>query len=302
MVPTKRKDYVMSLSSKGLLVIMNVSQWTARKLDRRAASTVSSVHAADRAAGNYSKKLLPGATELERVSHLARALRGFLYDETLPWLSDGTRIIASKNYLSFAREFSLRKREFETAVAEFIAAYPQLRLDAQSRLGDLFSPSDYPSEDYLRQAFRCEINYLPLPDVGDFRTDLSEEDRAAFEMKMKETESVAMRDVWERLHKVVSKAAQTLTEPEAKFKDTLIGNINEICAALPRLNITDDPKLEEMRVSVERIVAGVSPDVCRDNLSERQKTASALRAQLNQLDGIMGAFSAPVKNETEGAE
>ncbi len=158
----------MSLSNKALLANLSISQWTGRRLDKRATSTVESTHETQKSVGNYTKKLLPNAPELEELQRLAGAMRVFFYDQTLPWYSDGSRILSSKNYLEFTAAFRTKKSEYETAVETFLTAYPRLKELAKSQLGNLFTDSEYPTVGYLKVAFSCEISFMPIPDVQDF--------------------------------------------------------------------------------------------------------------------------------------
>lgn len=277
------------LSNKALLIYVSISQWTGRKLDRKATATVANAHATKGAAGNYTKKLLPGAKELDRVNQVQGLIRKFFYEQTLPWFSDGARIISSKNYLPFTAEFSKLKSQFESAVSDFIAIYPQLQASAQSSLGSLYNAADYPSADRLLRAFQCEMNVLPLPDVKDFRTEVSDAEKRAFIDKMKSVEATAMQDCWTRLHEVVQKAAARLAQPEYSVRDSLIENIAEICALLPRLNVTDNPDLESARVKVETAIAKMKPDDLRENPKERQDAAAKLAEITRSMGAFMGA-------------
>ena len=87
----------MSLSNKALLVYLSISQWTGRRTDQTATASVETAFGTDRKVGNYSKNLLPGAKELELIKSQAHAIRRFYYENTLPWMTDGSRILSSKN-------------------------------------------------------------------------------------------------------------------------------------------------------------------------------------------------------------
>ena len=276
------------LASKALLTTLNISQWTGYKYDKRATTTVEASFATQAAVGNYNKKLLPGAVELEEVRRVASSIRAFFYEQTLPWFADGTRIISSKNYMSFVAEFRTRKQQFDRALNDFLTVYPKLRREAEVKLGDLFNAKEYPTESQLRRAFSCDIAFMPLPDVADFRTEIAESEKEAFVQRMQDVEAEAMKDCWNRLHEVVSKAAERLQEPEAKFRDSLIENIQDICSLLPRLNITDDPKLEAMRKDVEKLAAGISPKDVRTNSVARANAARKLDEITNKMSAFMG--------------
>ena len=73
------------------------------------------------------------------------------------------------------------------------------------------------------------------------------------------------------------------------FSDSLVNNIVDLCALLPRLNIADDPRLEEMRQTVESTLCQANPEVLRDNIAVRATTASNAETILSAMAGYMGA-------------
>ena len=281
---TKNKISSGGLADKALLISVNISQWTGRKVDKRATDTANTTHKAGDNAGKYHKKLLPGAAELEAVATIASQARKYFYEQTLPWMTDGSRIISGKNYLNFTTEMRRLKGLFDAAVNDLDAAYPRLRKDAAAALGDLYDAEEYPDD--IKSKFKLEANFLPLPSIGDFRTEISDNEKRAFVEKMKEVEAAAMRDVWTRLHSVVKAAADKLSQPDAIFRDSLLENITEIVNLMPMLNVSDDSALEKERREVQSLVAGLSADTLRENQGERDKASKALA----DIESRMGAF------------
>jgi hypothetical protein len=278
----------MSLKTNALLVSVNITQWTGRKFDKRATGTVEATHATDQGVGNFTKKLLPGAAELEAIQSAAWALRKFFYENTLPWAADGARIVSSQNYFPFTQEFRKRKAEFDAHVAAFLTEYPRLQDAARRKLGDLFSESEYPEITRLAAKFRCEMAIFPVPDIGDFRVEISDAEKQVFLDSMARVERDALNDCYKRLLDVVSKAAERLKQPDAVFRESLIGNIVELVELLPRLNPIDDPKLEALRAEVQSVVSKVSAESIRASETTRADTAKQLEDIASKMDAFMG--------------
>lgn len=274
------------LSERALLVSVNISQWTGRRIDKKATETANITHKASASAGNYHKKLLPGAAELEAISTITSQARKYFYEQTLPWFSDGSRILSSKNYLDFVEQMRKITSQFEGAVLDFAAAYPRLQSEAAKNLGDLYDSSEYPDD--IKEKFKIEVNYLPLPSVKDFRTDISESEKQKFIKKMQEVENAAIKECWTKLHSVVNAAAVKLSQPDAIFRDSLLENITELVALLPKLNVNDDPGLEKSRKQVESLVSSLDAGLLRSNSLERDKASKALA----DIESKMGAFMA----------
>lgn len=121
----------MNLTDRALLVHLNVSQWTARKYDKRASKEVTTAHGAASAAGRFNKSLLPMNDKLENIHRKTTLIRTKYYESTLPWGIDGTRMLPTANYLSFMSDFRKEKGEWEQLVQEFLDEYDQMKLDAQ---------------------------------------------------------------------------------------------------------------------------------------------------------------------------
>ncbi len=282
----KTKTSNSSLAKRALLVSVKISQWTGRKTDDKATDTVTRTHKTDSEAGSYTKRLLPNAEELQEVRAHATKIRKYFYDQTLPWMTDGSRIISAKNHLKFTSEIRKMTGDFQRAAKDFESAYPRLQAKAQAQLGSLYSAAEYPTHAEIKNKFKCEINVLPMPDVKDFRVEVSEGEKKAFVEKMKEVEAEAMRSVWERLHGVLKTAAEKLNDPGAIFRDSLVENVSELCDLLPALNVSDDPKLDAAREDIKKLISGNSLETLRTDKKARKDVAKKLK----DVTDKMGAF------------
>ena len=204
----------------------------ARKLDRRETKEVVYRNGASERAVRVNKSLLPGAESLEAVTKKATEIRTWFYERTLPW-SGSARILRSDAYWSFVQELNNHKAAYERRVDEFVAEYPALVAHAQADLNGLYNPDDYPPEDVIRDKFRVNIRFLPVPAAGDWRVSLSDELMAelkeSVERDVREATAVAMKEAWSRLHACVKHALERLSNPEAIFRDSLVENAEELC-------------------------------------------------------------------------
>lgn len=282
-----------SLSSKAMLVSVKISAWSGRKIDEKATDTANVAHGANALAGRYNKSLLPGATELQEVNQMASKARKYFHEQTLPWMADGSRIISSKNYLSFQTEMRKIQRDFSAAVKNFEAAYPKLQKEAAKSLGGLFNSDEYP--DSIAEKFSIDVKLLPMPDVKDFRVDVSENEKKRFMESMKEVENAAVKDCWERLHTVVKNAAEKLAKPDAIFRDSLLENVTEITELLPKLNITDDAELDKANEEVKKLVSGFKAEELRTDAKERSNASKELADIERKMGAIMSGYKAKVK-------
>lgn len=278
----------LNISSKALLVNLSISQWAGRKFDKKATATVKANHAASEKSGNYTKKLLPGSSELKEVTTAAAAMRQFFYNQTLPWCNDGARILASKNYLDFTADIAKQKDEYSRTVENFLVSYPFLINNAKTELGDLYNQSDYPNVNQLRNKFSVDVSFLPVPDISDFRVEILDSEKDEFLKRMHKVEKDALKDCYMRLHDVIKKAVEKLADPKAVYRNSLIENIQGVCEILPKLNFNDDVELDSLCKQVTGIVENISAEKCCDDATQRHKASTDLNTVLNDMSAIMG--------------
>jgi hypothetical protein len=282
----------MNLSDRALLVQLNISQWTARKYDKRASEEVANANRASVSAGRYNKSLLPLNDYLDDVHKKAGLIRNKYYENTLPWGIEGTQMLPSANYLAFMTEFRKEKSEWQQLVNKFLDRYEDLCQDAKRYLGDLYNPADYPSVDDLSGKFNMDMAVFPVPST-DFRVSIGSEELTRIQQdvtrRVQEAQTAAMQDVWHRLYDKVEKIAERLSDPTNKFKDSLIENAREMCELLPRLNVMDDPNLENMRLQVEARLTSFNPEVLRHDMRVRNDTALEAKAIMDKMAIFMGA-------------
>lgn len=281
-----------TIHSRALLVWLRISTWSARRYDKKVSAEVNARHAASSDAGRYNKMLLPGdATAYKALITIAGSIRAAHYANTLAWSDEGWRLLPTANFATYTTWLREQTAAFNSALADFAADYPSLRAQAAQLLNGMYRDEDYPAVQDIRTRFALGVEYAPVPAAGDLRVDLAADQVAMIESaiddRLDRATADAMRDAWSRLHDVVSKIADRLASPETIFRDSLISNAEDVCDVLARLNVTEDPQLEEMRNRVRRELTRYSPATLRDVPAHRQATADRATAILDAMKGIL---------------
>lgn len=278
------------IGNNAMLVDLNISMWTGRKLDKKVSEEVDSAKGTRARAGNYHKKLLAGSDKLEQVQKIVSEVRRWSTDNTLPWSDSGTRLLPMKNFFDYKAVLNEYERKYNEAVEEFLQEYPELVSSSAFTLGALFDRDEYPMAEDLRDKFAFRYVFAPVPDVGDFRVDVEEDAKRELEAQYKnyyETKVAdAMNEAWTRLHETLTHMSSRLDytdENKKRFHDTTITNASELCSLLTKLNITNDPKLEEARQKLEKALVGVQPDDVRESEAIRSSVKS-------KVDEILSMF------------
>jgi hypothetical protein len=82
---------------------------------------------------------------------------------------------------------------------------------------------------------------------------------------------------------------EVLNKDNPKIFKTLITNISNLTSILPDLNLTDDPKLEDLRKEIEDKLCDVSVDELKESGYIREtvaETAEKLRQKIKKNGGI----------------
>ena len=284
----------MQLSDRAILVQLNISTWSANKLDKEISAETSAIKGAISNSVRTHKSLLPMCDLLDDIKKKASLIRTKFYDNTLPWGVKGIQILPTANYLAFMTDFRKERAEYEQLVNRFVPAYPQLVVDAQRFLGAAYKPADYPEAHEIGDKFKMDMQVMPVPNT-DFRVNIADEELARIhdevEARVKQAAKGAMMDVWQRLYDKVKHLAEKLDDPKAIFRDSTVNHLVDLCEMLPRLNVMDDPNLEAMRQEVEAKLAGYNPDTLRADVKVRQTVAT----EANDIAAKMAAFMGGLK-------
>jgi hypothetical protein len=284
----------MSISSSAVLVELNISVWTANKLDKGATDIVLASNSASSGSAQVRKNLMAGTDKRKKIADYAARARLYHNQTTLSWSDKGARLLPTSLFMDYKSNMNVYQSNMKTMIEDFYANYADLIDLAKHHMGALFNPYDYPSIEELRSKFGFRLVFSPLPEGGDFRLDipkadmdeLGEQYESAFNDRLKD----AMREPWEKLHKNLVHISEKLTDVEGdddtkkRYHDTLITNAQELCGLLTHLNITKDPLLESARRSLELTMLGVDIEDIKEHAEVRQSVKSKVDDILKKFD------------------
>jgi len=278
----------MSITSSAVLVELNISVWTANKLDKSATTdliTRNNATVAD--AAQVRKNLMAGTTLRKQIADYAAGCRLWHNTRTLPWSDKGPRILPTSLFLDYKNELNVRRDTFLSMVREFCDQYPALVQTSANFMGNLHDPDDYPPVEEVAQKFGFKTVFSPVPESGDFRLDIPqqklEEVRQSYDAAFDTRLAEAMRTPWEQLHKMLTNMSAKLVESDddtkRRWHDTFLSNAHEMCAMLTHLNITADPKLEAARRNLESALVGTDLEAIKCDEHSR----ATLKAKLDTI-------------------
>ena len=278
------------LSTMAMLVELRISTWTARKRDVGTTIDLNNSKRADQDASSVYKYLMAGSDHLEKIEKYAAKSRAWHGTQTLPWMK-GIGLLPMTNFFTYREQLGTMESNFNALVGDFIIAYPDLVSAQAFKLGDYFNASEFPDVATLPRKFKFEYNFLPVPERGDFRVDCADAIRndlvEQYDKMYNDKLADAMREPWIRLHGLLTKMQETLTDKDDGsrkiFRDTIVTNATGMCDLLTRLNVTKDPELEKARRMLESALNGIDPEDLRKMPSARLELKSSVDDILNKF-------------------
>jgi len=288
------------LSRKATLVSVTVSQWSARKLDKKVTKETNDRYHADADAGRFNK-LLIGAEHLNEITKLVSKARSMHYAMTQPWADEGPRILPNALFAKFSDEFRVLQRDFDAAADRFAAVYPSLIEERKRALNGMFNEADYPAPSVIRSKFKLDKSVAPLTDATDFRAELDEDTVAEIREQLQATANNvldgALKDTAERITKVVGHLSERL-KALSEYKDnngkptnfyaSTVENVRELADLLPAFNLTNDPKLDALIKRIQSELCVEDAEGLKDNPKAREAVKQSADDIVAAVAGIFG--------------
>lgn len=281
---------VPSISASAMLVEMQVSQWSGKKLDKGASEAVTTGNSAKKGVARVHKDLMADCEELKAIHKFTSTIRTQHYVMTLPWSDTGLRILPTAQYFRYTEQMNTLQTEFYELVERFLSAYQWKIAQAHAALGGLFNPDEYPTEQALRTKFSLSLAFIPLPDAGDWRVDIgkqgNEQLRDHYQQFYKQALKEAMNDVWKRAHDALGRMSERLDYTDSikkVFRDSLVENVTELVDIMDSCNITQDPVMSEAADTLRDTLRGVDADDLR-------KDAALRRATKKRVDEVLATL------------
>lgn len=289
---TQTQTNVKSLSSSAMLVSVNISLWTAKKMAKKVANDVDAANGTKTKVMSAYKALLAGDDELIAINKYAGVIRNYHMIMTSPWSDNGQRLLTTAQFFNYKSEMGRMEAEFGRLVADFIPQYGLKISAAAFQLGSLFDRSEYPEPEDVARKFGMTIKYEPLPTSGDWRIDINNEGlndlKDQYDAQYDANIEKVNADAWDRLHGILTQLSFGLrTNPDGskgKIFDSVLDNTRGLCELLTSFNIKNDTKLEAMRIKLEDSFTGID--------SKDIKGSDYVRATLKKdVDKLLDLFN-----------
>tara|TARA_B100000242_G_scaffold267171_1_gene216481 strand:+ start:23 stop:904 length:882 start_codon:yes stop_codon:yes gene_type:complete len=283
-----------NLSSASMLVDFSASVYTARKKDVSASEELETIKKADPNVANVHKKLLGNCPELVAVQKFVGNTRNAHSSMTLPWSDMGMRLLPTSTFFKYKQYMTKAEQEFHTLVEKFFDIYEDAVVNAQTLLGDLYNPANYPPLDVLRHKFGWRLSFVPLPTSGDFRVEMEQEqakslaeeyDKHYSAMFGKAIDSM-MGDLMKYLARLSDRLDYKSQEDKKVFHDTVTSNITDMLENLLVPLADKDKRLHTLTRQLMDTFEGISADALREDGALRQNTKQSVDDVISSIKSL----------------
>jgi len=278
----KQPEHITSLATSGILIRAKVKVWTATKQDREISDEVTSNKKAARNAGRYTKQLFADVPELRLLLNDRQTWYNFVQRVTYPWDGEWGYLPTSR-IAQVMDEVQKRKVKSMELLENFINAMPAAISNEAFVQGDMFKREDYPTPDEVRSKFRIIVQTMNIPE-GDYRVtiadDLAEDLKNNYEQQTRDI----IKDIHDKQNEQLVKVLQSFShccdsetvmeDGEVKVKrrkmyESTLTDALELCNTFADFNLTQDPRLEDARTELLKILDGVTIDQLRSSDTKR---------------------------------
>lgn len=281
------------IQSRVLIVKPSVSMVGKSKTDKKLTDEVKHQHDLGKEAGQWVTKLWPPSfiTPFTKMCGDAiNAENSFHKRHTV--ISQFGYLLPTSRFEEYRAFFDRFESRFNALADDFALRYDEVLEKARTIHNGEFREENYPLASEIRSKFSFTLFTAPVPRTTDLAVSYLDDVRIAqiradIERNVNRAATQASEQVMARVLDCVHRIASKLSDPDAIFRDTLIGNLRDILVIAPELNIANNPRITELIANCQTHLIRDAESL-RQNKFTRQTTAAAARNIADSF-GAMGA-------------
>ena len=246
-------------------------------------------------AGNVNKHLFKGRdNRVKQAISKYTEVYTYVKSHTVPW-STGVDMLNINLYQEVTHNLRRLIAEANAAVDDLVDNWDYEVQRDYNRLLPTGHASleDYPTAEHVRDRFGIEVQFMPVPTTGDFRVEISDEDKASLLSRLQDAGRNAERHVINKMLEPMIAAAEKLAVPIGNdgsiFRDSLVENLVDVADRMARVNLSDDPVIQKQIADLKSIVGQYADniDVLRNSQHVRDVASKQISDLIGQMKGIV---------------
>jgi len=287
------------LKNKALTVRLTRKKINRNKMDKNLSDYLQDLkEVTDKSSLRVNKSLFPKEATDKYQKVITEAAKYF-YRVTTPWDDKGWRLLSIDIYKDFTKKMKEFTRDFRETVTEFVDGFEANMEAMRPVLGKAFDPTDYSewfhngfvNREQLKTKFELEVEFGTVSDGDDLRATLTETDRevisAHITQKNNEKFAKSQEHIATMLHEHIMAIHERLSKSENIFRDTLIGNLEDLCDLIPKMNIAGDPALNTLAAEAKAKLCKFDPATLREVKTIREDVSQEAGKILDGMKGLI---------------
>jgi len=298
---------IPDIAKRAMKVKLTRGTGMARKRDHAAEATLKEQTGED---FSVTKALFKGKNNpIFQRAQLASEMYQYFVKYTLPHSDDGWRILPNNLYFEVSGELAQYASKLEQYDYNIVTNYNHIVADdVQLRMTAWYQAAaravaenrpqppqpcanDYPTLDHIKRLLYVRYYFEPISTATDFRYAVTDQDKSRLSELLAQVESNAKAELYDRMldpmRAFIKKLAVPIGQEGSIFRDSLIGNLNELLGHLPKLNINGDPTIQQALDDLKQIVTPYvfNPSQLREDQAVRDAARAKMEALTAQLEG-----------------
>lgn len=285
-----------SISTELVKIKLTVKQWSKSQKDKDSQQRAAARYNADADMMTAGLRLLK-PEDIKPVEKAIGRLRNTYRNLTRPWGDDSWRVYACKDHFDINRELNQLVREVEKEIAQLVKRWPEIVSNARNALGAAAAQVEYPSARAIGEYFTVNIEREPLADSSDLRINLSKTEKAKIERAIRTATHAKLAEVARESLKLIAQQLKTIVKnltPETDkdkarghrtFRDSMISNLRAQVKTSQRLNVANDPQVQEICDEIDKTLAKYTVEDLREDKDARKESKDAAKKILQKMQG-----------------
>jgi hypothetical protein len=234
---------------------------------------------------------------MKELTSLHGEIRSFVSKKCLPassFFRRGTYLIPIVEVVKVNAKIKEFKFKQDELVEKLISVYEVAQQDAETRLGPLYNPTEYPSKTDVKAAYGIKFKYVAFSTP----TKLKEISSAIFQQETEkakedialatdEIKTVLRMGLSELTNHLMDKLSPNLGGPKKIFRDSLITNVREFFDDFNSRNIVNDTELAALVEKAKSCLEGVDAKTLRTDAAVKEKVTKDFTTIKETLDKML---------------
>ena len=237
---------------------------------------------------------------IARRNQLANEMYAYHMRSTLPHGDDGSRLLPNSQYFEYTTKMASYEAELQRQAQYIVDNWDDIvdadmternaALTAQGKPATA-SAADYPTAGQAQALMYITWRLEPISTAADFRYDVAPEVKARLDEQLVAMQEAAKEEIFGRMLEPMSRFVKKLSVPidekGSVFRNSLVENLNELLADLPKMNFDGDPRVEEALAELRQIITPYvfNPDTLRQDGTARSEARRKMEELQKKLEG-----------------